>query len=41
VSDERRVQKFDRRELGSDRRDTRRVDVESSPRREKPERRHP
>jgi hypothetical protein len=41
VSDERRVQKVDRRELGVDRRDTWRVDVESSPRREKPERRQP
>ena len=41
VSDERRVRKVDRREMGDDRRDTRRVDVESSPRREKPERRHP
>ncbi|MFT4720322.1 MAG: hypothetical protein ACI9SB_001491 [Candidatus Azotimanducaceae bacterium] len=41
VSDERQVQEVERREQGCDRRDTRRVDVESSPRWEKPERRHP
>jgi len=34
------MQKVDWRELDGDRRDTRRVDVESSPRREKPERRY-
>ena len=41
VSDERRVQKVDRREPSCERRDARRVDVESSPRREKLERRQP
>lgn len=41
VPDERREQKVERREVGDDRRDAGRVDVESSPRRQQPERRGP